>query len=339
MRHPSSPTWLSCPSMCLLSPSFSSASSSSRTPGENSPISTNSFTWVRPTCPRLGLKRRPTEMARGYEPEEFIGPREVSEERESKAQQTSCNEESRDQVREEPAQGAGSHTDPGAICSPELRQVYEIRGRTYRLRTSEITTMVEVGKFRTIAQEDLTEFAYGSDKGRMRPDVENLIRQGLVQMKSIPHEEKGSRQLLTLTKSGHRFLTENRIAARNQALYFGFAKPREAHHDADLYRLYHELAKLGPDRASAESKRTVAERQGLQVVRGKIPLPDVRIEYDTPDGERARVNIELATSHYRGRHLAEKVRAGFSIYAHSSDLSNLRRVLDQRELTAEILSL
>jgi hypothetical protein len=51
------------------------------------------------------------------------------------------------------------------------------------------------------------------------------------------------------------------------------------------------------------------------------------------------VDIELATSHYRGRHLAEKVRAGFSIYAHANDVSNLRCVLDQRELTAEILSL
>jgi hypothetical protein len=104
-------------------------------------------------------------------------------------------------------------------------------------------------------------------------------------------------------------------------------------------RVYHELGKLGPDCASAESKRTVAERHGPQVVRGKIPLPDVRIEYDTAEGERARVDIELATIHYRGRHLAEKVRAGFSIYAHASDVSNLRRVLDQRELTAEILSL
>jgi hypothetical protein len=83
----------------------------------------------------------------------------------------------------------------------------------------------------------------------------------------------------------------------------------------------------------------VAERHGLQVVREKIPLPDVRVEYDTPDGERARVDIELATGHYRGRHLAEKVRAGFAIYAHANDVSNLRRVLDQRELTAEILSL
>ncbi len=53
----------------------------------------------------------------------------------------------------------------------------------------------------------------------------------------------------------------------------------------------------------------------------------------------ARVDLELATEHYRGRNLAEKVRAGFSIYAHAQDAGGLRRVLDQRELTAEILSL
>jgi hypothetical protein len=306
-------------------------------------------------------------MPRGYEPEEFIGPREVSDEREPKSQQSSRNEEPRDQVRKEREELESSQSNPGAARTPELRKVYEIRGRTYRLRTSEIATMVELGKFRAIAQEDLTEFACASDKGRMRPDVENLIRQSMVQMKSVPHEEKGKRQLLTLTKAGHRFLTENRFADKNQALYFGFAKPREAHHDADLYRLYQkaadkieraggrnlrvvldyelkkrlyrDLAKLGPGRASPDNKRNLAEQHGLKVVRGKIPLPDVRIEYDTPDGERARVDIELATSHYRGRNLAEKVRAGFSIYAHSSDVSNLRRVLDQRELTAEILSL
>jgi len=306
-------------------------------------------------------------MARGYEPEEFISPREVSEEGEGKARLSSRKDEPRDQVREKLGLGAGSQPNPRAARSPELRKVYEIRGRNYRLRSSEIATMIELGKFRAVAQQDLTELAYGSDKGRMRPDVENLFRQDLVQMKSVPQEEKGSRHLLALTKAGHRFLTETRIAGKEQALYFGFAKPREAHHDADLYRLYqkaadkiercggrnlrvvldyelkkrvyHELAKLGSDRASAESKRTVAERHGLQLVRGKIPLPDVRIEYDTPDGERAGVDIELATSHYRGRHLAEKARAGFSIYAHASDVANLRRVLDQRELTAEILSL
>jgi hypothetical protein len=306
-------------------------------------------------------------MTRGHESGEFIDPREVSEGRAPNAQQLSRNDEPRDQKQEIRGQGSGPQASPEETRSPEPRKVYEIRGRTYRLRTSEIVAMLEIGKFRTIGLEDLREFAYGGYKDRVKPDVENLVRQGLVQVKSIPHEEKGSRQLLTLTKVGHRLLVQNRFGGKDQALYFGFAKPREAHHDADLYRLYqkaagkiergggrnlrvvldyelkkrvyHDLAKLGPDRASSEGKRTVAERHGLQVVRGKIPLPDVRIEYDTREGDRARADIELATSHYRLRNLVEKVLAGFSIYARAGDVSNLRRVLDQRELTAEILSL
>ena len=100
-----------------------------------------------------------------------------------------------------------------------------------------------------------------------------------------------------------------------------------------------DLAKLGPHRESAAKKKEIAERHGLQVVRGKIPLPDLRIEYETCSGEMARVDLELATEHYRGRNLADKVRAGFSIYAHAQGAAGLRRVLDQRELTAEILSL
>jgi selenocysteine lyase/cysteine desulfurase len=63
-------------------------------------------------------------------------------------------------------------------------------------------------------------------------------------------------------------------------------------------------------------------------------VPDVRIEYETQDGERTRVDLELATGHYRGRNLSEKVRAGFSLYAHADDVSKLRRILEQRELKA-----
>ena len=306
-------------------------------------------------------------MARGYEPHEFTNPQEVSEERRSTAEEPSQNEATRHPAQADLGLRDGLPMNPAAVRSRELRKVYEIRGSTYRLRTTEILTMVDLGKFRVIAEEDLTEFAYSGVQGQMQPDARNLFRQGLVDMKSVPHEERGSRHLLTLTKLGHRFLAWNEFAGKEQALHFGFAKPSDAHHDADLYRLYQnvaqkiersggrklrvvleqelkkrlnqDLAKLGPDGASPEAKRGVAEQHGLQVVSGKIPLPDVRIEYDTPEGERARMDIELATNHYRGRHLAEKVRAGFSIYARLSDISNLRRVLDQRELTAEILAL
>ena len=306
-------------------------------------------------------------MSRGHQRDEYLDSRVSSHEREPLANETSRTDEVREQAPEEGSQAPSRELDRTPSYPSELRKTYELRGRTYRLRDSEIATMIELGKFRAIAREDLADFAYDGDEIRMRPDVENLFGQGLAEMKIIPHEETGSRQLLTLTRNGHRFLTDTRAAGKDQALYHGFTKPREAHHDADLYRLYqkaaakiesqggsklrvvldyelkkhlyHDLAKLGKDRNSPGSKRAVAEQYDLKVMRGKIPLPDVRIEYETRDGEKARVDLELATGHYRGRNLAEKVRAGFSIYAHADEASKLRRVLDQRELTAEILSL
>jgi hypothetical protein len=306
-------------------------------------------------------------MSRGYQPDDQLDPRVSSDGREPSTADPPKTADVREQASNNASQSPSLEPERPGTRTAETRTVRELRGRTYRLRRSEITTMVELGKFRAVAKEDLSEFAYGSNDDRMRPDVENLVRQGLVEMKSIPHEESGSRQLLTLTKNAHRFLTQTQSAGKGQALYHGFAKPREAHHDADLYRLYqkaaakiedqggrnlrvvldyelkkrlyHDLAKLGEKRNSVDGKHAIAEKHGLQVVRGKIPVPDVRIEYETRDGERARVDLELATGHYRGRNLSEKVRAGFSIYARADDVSKLRRVLDQRELTAEILSL
>ena len=145
--------------------------------------------------------------------------------------------------------------------------------------------------------------------------------------------------------------------------YSGFVKPREANHDADLYRLYQkEAARIekqggtSPPRGLGfrdqaqgqpryrETRRPsarpeIAARHGLQVVRNKIPIPDLQIEYETRDGDTGRVNLELVTEHYRGRNVAEKARAGFSLYTPRGEGDKLRRVLDQQELTAEILSL
>ena len=227
--------------------------------------------------------------------------------------------------------------------------------------------MTGIGKFRAVDAKDLREFAYGGDSKHLEADLSSLRRQGLIARREIPHQENAPRQLVALTKQGHRLTVLRRRVPKNQAIHYGFTKPREAHHDADLYRMYytaadkierqggrnlrvildyelkkrvyHDLAKLGPHRESTAKKKEIAETHGLQVVRGKIPLPDLRIEYETREGEMARVDLELATEHYRGRNLAEKVRAGFSIYAHAQDAAGLRRVLDQRELTAEILSL
>jgi hypothetical protein len=236
------------------------------------------------------------------------------------------------------------------------------RDRSYALTESEIRTMVELGKFRVIATENLTKHAYASNRERADREVWNLVRQGLVRKGVFEGPEAHPRELLTLTTPGDRLLHKNCLAPQDQATYSGFVKPREANHDADLYLLYQkeaarilaqggrhlrivldyelrrkinrDIAKLGPG-----ARPEIAARHGLEVVRNKIPIPDLRIEYETRDGEMARVNLELVTEHYRGRQVADKVEAGFSLYTPRGEADRLRRVLDQRDLTAEIVSL
>jgi hypothetical protein len=83
----------------------------------------------------------------------------------------------------------------------------------------------------------------------------------------------------------------------------------------------------------------VAGRHDLRVVHGRIPIPDLQIEYEMPVRSMARVNLELTTGDYRPRQLADKARDGFTLYSHADDALHVRRVLSDRELRAEILSL
>ena len=64
-----------------------------------------------------------------------------------------------------------------------------------------------------------------------------------------------------------------------------------------------------------------------------------RIEYDNAEMERSSLDLELATRNYRSRALAEKAIAGFSLYALREDASRIRRVLDDLEISTEIISL
>jgi hypothetical protein len=110
--------------------------------------------------------------------------------------------------------------------------------------------------------------------------------------------------------------------------------------DYELKRnLNRDLALLGPERDDPDCKSQVAEKHHLQVVNGKIPVPDLRIEYETPELELPHVDLELATRDYRLPAMAVKATAGFSLYGRSEDASRLRRVLDEREITARILTL
>jgi hypothetical protein len=107
-------------------------------------------------------------------------------------------------------------------------------------------------------------------------------------------------------------------------------------------RVYAPLAKA---RASGASPSAYARRQAevagdnnLKVIRGRILLPDLRIEYDTQDGTHSHVDLELATHHYRGAHMRGKAEAGFKMYAPQDSVARLTAAFDP-EFVAQIFTL
>ena len=107
-----------------------------------------------------------------------------------------------------------------------------------------------------MAQNDLAEFAYNGDRNRVERDIENLQRQGLAEVKTIPDADHNAIKVVTLTKEGNKFLRRGGILEPGQRTYHGLKKPNEAAHDADLYRLYHKVS----DEIESQGGRVVAVR-------------------------------------------------------------------------------
>jgi hypothetical protein len=275
------------------------------------------------------------------------------------------------QNREHPKADPSSSRDTrqADVLAQRERMEYLDRDRSYSLRPSEIHTLTEVAKFRVAAVEDIAKHAYAGDRSRLDSDLRNLIQQRLLEQRRTSVLKNRSQQVLTLTKQGKRLICRQGFVLDDQAIYSGFVKPREADHDATLYRMYRKAAdeierkggrvlrvqldyelktklyrKLGQAHAQGEGqtqrrKEALAREMQLPVVHGKVSFPDLRIEYANQEMEISRVDLELATSHYHAGHLAQKARAGFQIYARSEDAAGLRRVRDDREIITAILSL
>ena len=131
---------------------------------------------------------------------------------------------------------------PREVPPKEARAVLYDRYRGYDLRESEAQTLADVGKFRVIAADDLLHFAYNDQRDRMEQETSNLIRQGLVEEKRLETSLSKTTRMYTLTKAGRRLLLNSGRVPKGQEVYSGFVKPKEARHDAELYRVYQKEA-------------------------------------------------------------------------------------------------
>jgi hypothetical protein len=186
---------------------------------------------------------------------------------------------------------------------------------------------------------------------------------------------KGSRlatQAFTLTEEGRNVLLRIGQFRHDQEIYAGLVKPREAEHDAQVYRAYlkeweriekdggtnprvvldfelkadiqkaiHARQKAEPDEELSAVKQKVAEQFDLKFIDDSIQIPDLRIEYDLDQGAQSgHSDVEVATAAYHGRHLAAKLQAGFRLYASASDRATLTaRIEDDHDMMRGILDL
>jgi len=272
--------------------------------------------------------------------------------------------------REQTAQGRDAAQ---ALERPDVSREHaliRLRGYMYRLSPEELETMHDIGRFRTVALADLAQHRYQGKAAILQTHLGSLQAQGLAQKRTVwsgPRTQKLA--VVVLTRLGKEVLESQRQSDPNQVLYAGFVKPAEVRHDAAIYRMYHAekqniersgggvrrvildyelkqkvysvLAKVKSLPAPEYAKRQaeVARQNGLTVIQGKIPLPDLRIEYETVNGESARVDLELTTGHYHGPALRTKAEAGFKMYAADGSGSRLSRALEERDIIVSILSL
>jgi len=307
-----------------------------------------------------------------HDPQDALDTRDTSTRRSSRQRRSPLPDtpDSRNSAPEAPDRRDRTDTQEQHSSREERSdslRAYYVRDRAYLLRNSEMHSIKEIGKFRVIAVSDLAKYAYGGNRKRMDKDIRRLAQHSLVSDKTVEISQKKTLRIVTLTKAGHRLLKNTNQLPDDQPIYHGLMKPREVKHDSDLYRLYQkeaaciergggrpvrvlldyelkrnlnrDLAQMAPERDDPNAKARIAEKHGLQVVNGKIPVPDLRVEYETSELELRHVDLELATRDYRPRAMAEKAAAGFSLYGRSEDASRLRRVLDEREITARILTL
>ena len=230
------------------------------------------------------------------------------------------------------------------------REFVFVHEYAYQLRSSEARALATIGAFRVVRANELRDDE-GRAGDLRHGDLERLRSARLIRSVA-PAEGEERTSFVSLTERGKELLDTHRVPDRGagQRYYAGPAKMRELTHDAELYGAYLEAAERlhaqgaqvdrivlddelkreyqaflqAGNRDNPESDgrptRTLSEihewadLHHLPVLDGSVQFPDLRIQYEWPDGRRDIDDVEVLTPHYRGAHAAGKTHAGFSAY-------------------------
>src|SRR6202034_4655576 len=145
------------------------------------------------------------------------------------------------------------------VASPDPRRPARTASNVVglELRPEEKELLREAGRFRVVRTADLRETLYNGKARPLENDLRYLRDKGLVETTHINLRRDGLRrtidrvEVVTLTKDGRRLLLKQGDLPKDQWVYAGLVKPREAEHDSQIYRAYRKEAERIEDRGGS----------------------------------------------------------------------------------------
>ena len=224
--------------------------------------------------------------------------------------------------------------------------------------------LADIGIYRCVSFRDLAETHFGGHPYTTRRAVNAWTREGLAKESTAKGPKGNPFKVLTLTRKGAAAIRDLdagqgldpgqhiRSAARllqhaqlahDTAIYRACGRERQRLLERGAairrVRLDGELksavarrsesarARDGRRAADAERHRAAGEL-GLPIdARGRVLYPDAQIEYVDAEGHTGRVNIEVASGHYRQGSVRAKAAAGFRMHANGPAGARVLRAL------------
>ena len=224
--------------------------------------------------------------------------------------------------------------------------------------------LADIGIYGAVSVRDLAEAHFGGHPYTTRRAVNAWTREGLAKESTAKGPKGRPFKVLTLTRkgaaairdldAGHGLdpgqhirsaarLLQHAQLAHDTAIYRACGRERQRLLERGAairrVRLDGELksavarrsesarARDGRRAADAERHRAAGEL-GLPIdAQGRVLYPDAQIEYTDADGRSGRVNVEVASGHYRQGSVRAKAAAGFRMHANGPAGARVLRAL------------